>query len=93
MENSKFLPLLLARKNADNAFVHDHPNDVKNPNNSKSENQTDKTSNNLAFHKASYETANPRSYRDDSQNQTNDPAQSKIVIFTCHIFLSFINIE
>lgn len=62
-----------------------HENEVENPYDCETENQTDETCDNLAFLESGYETANPRSHGDDCQDNANDIAETKIVaFFLCH---------
>ena len=67
-----------------NALVYNHKNDVADPNNVESEENSDDCSNNLTILNSCDDSANPRSDWDDCKNKTYDPRQSKVIRFFCH---------
>ena len=75
----------LAGQKSANVLWNYHKNKVKNPYDRETEDQTDETCDNLAFLESGYETANPRRYGNDCQNNAYDVTKTKIVtFFLCH---------
>ena len=65
-------------------LVEDHANEVRNPNDIPSEDETEDPCDDLPFLDARHNAANPSGNRDDSQNQANKPAEPKVIRFPCH---------
>ena len=65
-------------------FVEDHANQVRNPKNPPAEEDTNDPRDDLPFLDARHDAANPSGNRDDSQNQANNPVESKVIRFPCH---------
>ena len=74
-----------ARQKSANVLWNYHKDKVKNPYNRETEDQTDKTCDNLAFLKSGYETANPRGRWKNCQNNADNVSPTEIVtFFLCH---------
>ena len=71
-------------------FRQDHEDQVENPNDRKTENQTDKTCNDLSFRKSRNKAADPGSDRNDRQDNAYEIAKTEIVaLFRHKAILSF----
>lgn len=67
-----------------NALVDNHENDIADPNDVESEENSDDCSNNFSILNSCDDSANPRSWWDNCKNKTYDPRQSKVIRFFCH---------
>lgn len=65
-------------------FADNHENEVENPNNVESKDETDKSCNNFTLFESCDKSANPRCHRNDCQDNAYDVTKSEIVAFFCH---------
>ena len=60
-------------------LTENHANDIQHPNDGKSENQAENTSNNIAVSKSSNRAEQPRRKRNNCQNHTNNIGGAEII--------------
>ena len=60
-------------------LAYDHEDQVDNPNDGKTENETDKTCNYLALGESRYPAAYPRGNGDDSKDNAYDVRKSEVI--------------
>ena len=73
----------------EDVVTQDHEDDVENPDDVPAQENTQKRANPMAFLETGDESQDPRSDGNDAEDQTNDPAQPKIILtcFTCHVLI------
>ena len=66
-------------------ILKDHEYQIEYPNDVKTEDKTNKSRYDFAFGKSSDCSANPRRYRNDSQDKADNPTKTKVIgFFACH---------
>lgn len=75
---------LLDVEKSEDFFAENHENEVQNPNDSETTDQSDDCSNNLAFLETCDNATDPCRYGDDCQNQADNITQTKVITFFCH---------
>lgn len=62
-------------------LAEDHEYQIQNPNDGKSENQTENTRHDIAVSESRYKAEHPRRYGNDRKDKTDDIGQAKIIAF------------
>lgn len=62
-----------------NLMLHDHKDEVEHPNDAPAKQQAKNERHDFAFLKSGDCAANPRSERNDRENEAHDPAKTKII--------------